>query len=209
MKKLIVLCSVILLVSLFMASVVGCEELREVDSHEPNTIVFQTGTPLILILLLVLAGLIGLLALAGVIFGFWVCATDFVEGNERLKNFGYLLICLFMLGGVVGLLYIPYGTPYTVRLTVDRSAGTVNLEERYLLKRDETLALTFAEILSIKCVLSRKTWETGSPPYGKVILVIRDGREIEVSSDGQRYNYDLARRISQATYRHLELIKEK
>lgn len=92
MKRLFVPCAVFLGVLFLMASVVACEELREVPSHDPGIIVFQTGTPAITLGLCIVLVLLGLGGVVAGIWQFWVYARDFVKKSNKLKQFGWLLV---------------------------------------------------------------------------------------------------------------------
>ena len=99
-------------------------------------------------------------------------------------------------------------SPYSERIVIDKTSQTIKMEKLYLI-REETLDFDFTEISYIKYERGRKTWETGSPPYWKVIAVIQDGREVELSSNGPNRQYDLARKIADATGKQIVETVEK
>ncbi len=202
MKRLFVRYSVLLLVLLLMASVVGCiggvEEVPSVDN--PDIIVFQTSNSGILMLAYLLAAYIfGLGGLAiGIIMG-WISVKAFAKESNKLKWLGYLSLWITLALGGAFLLTAPfYSWPYLESITVDQSSRTIVAERKYFL-RDETLNIAFADIFYVKW--SQR--DSGERAIGEVTLVLWGGGEVELSSDGPKAQYEMARSISAVAHKIL------
>ncbi len=108
------------------------------------------------------------------------------------------------------LLIATYWSSYSERITIDKNSMTMETEKKYFL-RHETHRLAFTDILLIKYQTGRRTQgsSTGASydvPYGEVILVLGDGREIELSQNGPKSQHELAQRISDIT--HKKIVEE-
>lgn len=199
MKRLFVRYSVLLLVLLLMASVVGCtggvKEVPGVDN--PDVIVFQTSNTAILMLAYILAAYIfGLGGLAiGIIMG-WISVKALARESNKLKWLRYLSLWIMLALGGAFLLTAPfYLWPYSESITIDKSSGTIEAERKYFL-RDETLNIAFADIFYVKW--SQR--DSGERAIGEVTLVLWGEIEVELRSDGPKAQHELARRISEATH---------
>lgn len=209
MKRLSVRCSVSLLVLLSMLLLVGCTGLREVTgTDEPQIIVFQTGSTWLAITLRIFNGLfLGLTSLLLGIFIGWRVAKDFVKESNKLKALGIFFIgLLFVSFGVFMLSGNLFWWSYSERITLDRGSMTMEVEKKYILSH-ESYRLAFADISHVKYQAGIRGQSSGAVsydvPYGKVTLVLSDGREIELSQDGQKSQHKLAQRISEFTQRKL------
>ena len=208
MKRLAIRCSVVLLILLFMASVVGCDGLREVPSNdEPEIIIFQTGSTWLAILLNIFYILCGLVSLLLGIMIVWATAPDFVKKSNKLKALGgffftLLFSLLFVCGGAMALVGGTYWSSYSERITFDKSSMTMETEKKYFL-RHETYRLAFADISHIKWSQYWVSTQSGGTMKGEVILLLSDGREIELGKGGPRSQHKLARRISEVTQKEL------
>jgi len=199
-----------------MASVVGCG-LKEVPSiDDPDTIVFQTGSPWLAILWNIFIVFVGLGSLLLGILIVWATAPDFVKKSNKLKALGGFFFALlfslsFMGGGAMAIFGGSYWWSYSERITIDKNSMTMETEKKYFL-RHETHRLAFADISHIKYQTGLRpqggsgTAASVDVPYGKVILVLADGREIKLSQDGPKSQHKLAQRISEFT--HKKIVEE-
>ena len=205
MKKLSVRYSVYLFVLLSMLLLVGCTGLREVTStDETEIIVFQTGSTWLAITLHIFPVLIGLSGLLLGIMVVWV-AKDFIKESKKLKGLGVFFFGLLLVSsGVFFLGTALFWWSYSERITFDRGSMTMEVEKKYIL-RHESYRLAFADISHVKYQAGRRSAGQygGDVPYGEVTLVLSDGREIELSKDGQKSQHKLAQRISELTQRKL------
>ena len=211
MKRLLIRCSVILLVLLLMASVVGCglKEVPNIDAS--NTIVFQSGSPWLEILFNIFLIFVGLGSLLLGIIIVWATAPDFVKKSNKLKALGgffftLLFSLLFVFGGAMALVGGTYWSSYSERITFDKSSMTMETEKKYFL-RHETHRIAFADISHIKYQTFIAQGQGGTDmPRGEVILVLGDGIEITLSQGVRKSQHKLAQRISEFT--HKKIVEE-
>jgi len=181
-------------------------QLREVPSiHDPQTIVFETGTGSIVQFIVMM--LLGLLMLLVGGFLSWAVAAEFVTERQklrdRLKNFGLALLFLVIFAMGAGILYYEiWEDARSERVVIDKTSETIKVEKSYLLRDETELWVAFEDIRHIEYY-----YERGSPGVGAscgaVNVIKRDGTTIRISDNGPQPQYNLAKAIAEATRKPL------
>jgi hypothetical protein len=166
-------------------------QLKKVPSPA-ETMVFKTGGTSILFRIFVL--LIGLVC---VIFGIAIIVA--------VKHIITVGLGLFMLvGGGLMLYGICYWVPISQYVVIDKTTEVIEIKRTYLLRTTEEYRVPFADILSVKYKrYSLHSSDNITTYHGSVDLAISDGREVDVSRNGPRSQYKLAKAISNAANKPL------